>query len=212
MNERPAYWGVGLGLGLALAGGVVVADAYAGVLRPGWWALYPSLILAGIGTVVTLAGLGKGLSWALDTSDELAARREQRRPPAPVELPEPEPDDAPETDALEDDWYIALRRFFRNGEVAGGFSHSRLVESGSITEGPWTELTRFYASEEGGQVLRLEAPEGYVRGRGWTFDDIKSAIAQRRLPHPPGEPPEVVVLPDDATRRDGRRQREGVKA
>lgn len=120
---------------------------------------------------------------------------------------DPTPDQA---EALEDAWYTALRIFFRNGEVAGGFSHTRLVVSGSMTDKPWAELTTFYAKPENGAVLRIEAPEGYVRGHGWTFDTIREALMQRRLPHPDGSPPEVVILPSNATQRDASRRKQAV--
>jgi hypothetical protein len=207
MNDRPSAWGYGLGLGMAVTGGILAVHVQAGTVVPQWWVFYPSLIVAVMGVTVGLSGLGHGVTWGLELAERV---REFRTPPAPVLEYEPDPEpDEPDTDALEESWRLALRRFFHNGEVAGGFSHRRLESS--MTEDAWTELTTFYSSDDGGRVLRL-TPQGYVLGYAVTYDTLLKAINQNRLPHPKGTPPEVSVLPDDATRRDARRQREGVRA
>ena len=127
-------------------------------------------------------------------------------PPAPPRGDD-ESDDSTDPDALETAWYTSLRVFFRNGEAAGGFSHSRLVERGAtMSEGDWTELTSFYASKDGGGVLRLDSRDGYVLNHGMTYDYIKQCITRRSLPCPSGSPPEVVALPHDTTLRQARRQ------
>lgn len=117
------------------------------------------------------------------------------------------PDESADPDALETAWCTALRVFFRNGEAAGGFSHSKLVERGeTMSEGDWTELTSFYASKDGGGVLRLDSRDGYVLNHGMTYDYIRQCIVRASLPHPDGNPPEVVALPHDTTRHTARRQ------
>ena len=75
-----------------------------------------------------------------------------------------------------------------------------------MSEGDWTALTEFYAGEAGGGVLRLDSKDGYVRGHGWSHDYIMQCITRRTLPHPTGDPPEVVAITLDTTRRDTARR------
>ena len=112
-------------------------------------------------------------------------------------------DDGSFDEALKETWYGVLRQFYRNGEIAAGFSHRKL--EGTLTEKAWTELTTFYASDAGGRVLRLTA-DGYVLGYGWEHDTVRQVIERRQLPCPSGVPPVVSVLPDGAMRRDARRR------
>ena len=201
-------WGYGIGLGMAVAGGVLAAHVNAGTVVALWWVYYPSLIVTVTGIVVGVAGLGAGIGAGV----ELVAWARERLspPPALVTYEDPEPDDDPtpnEWEALEDAWAVTLRIFFTNGETAQGFSHSRLVENGkTMGETAWTDLTSFYASDEGGRVLRLDAAAGYVINHGWSYDYVRTCLVRRTLPHPAGSPPEVVVLPKDTTRRSTRRQ------
>lgn len=211
MNNRPSSHIIGFGVALVVVGLMVAADAREGALRPGWWMVYPSIFAACIGGVVTLAGLGHGLSWTLDTADELAARRDQRRPPAPVvaeTVPQPQPPD----DAAENAWRLALERFFRAGDKAGGFSIRKL--EGVVGSTTWFLLTDFYVSLEGGQVLRrMPGDEGTVWGHGWTLDDVTRKLALGTLPHPQGPVPSVEVYIANTTQQNAPRQRKtAVKA
>jgi hypothetical protein len=190
------------------------------------------VILAALGGSLVLGGIAKGLGldvpnamlvggglpllvaayWhARVTADERAAYvratdASTQAKLASVTAPEPAPDapEQPDDDALDAAWRLSLRRFFHNGEVAGGFSHRKLEST--MTEDAWTVLTTFYASDDGGRVLRL-TPAGYVLGYGWDHDTVRQKITRQTLPHPPGDPPDVAVLPDDASRRDARRQK-----
>lgn len=206
MNERPAYWGVGFGLGLALAGGFVVADAYAGLLRPGWWALYPALVLSGMGTVVTLAGLGKGLSWALVEWDEMQARR---NPPALAPETAPEPDDEGPDYAAEAEYKAkldAVMTFFHAGERAGGFS-AGLLSPGVVGSDTWDALTDFYVSEVGRRVLRVVAGNvGTVWNHGHTLDSTIRGLRAGLIPLPPGPVPVVSAYVPPAAQRNAPRK------
>lgn len=214
MNDRPSVWLVGMGAGMAAAGGTLAAHVYSGAVVALWWAYYPMLGVTVMGAVIVLSGLGSalagGVTFALDTYERVQTLR--RPPPAEEYAPDDDPGPLVDPEAEEDAWAVTLRIFFRNGEVAGGFSHSRLVEAGGLSEGAWTELTTFYASDAGGRVLRLDTAAGYVLGYGWSYDTVREKITRRLLPHPTGSPPEVVPIPFDTTRRDTRRQRQTVEA
>lgn len=204
MNERPSIWGYGIGLGLAFAGGILAMHVQAGAVVNPWWVFYPSVVVTVMGVVVGLAGLGAGFTWGLTVYEKVQELRQP--PPAMVTEYEPEPDDDPAPDewqAREDAWALVLRVFFNNGETADGFSHRKLEST--MTEDAWTELTTFYASDEGGRVLRLTSA-GYVIGYGWSYDTVREKLVRRLLPHPDGDPPTIEVLPRDTTRRNARRQ------
>lgn len=184
MNERPAYWGVGLGLGLALAGGFVVADAYRGALNPFWFMLYPGLIVTGIGFVVALAGLGKGLSWALDTSDELAARREQRRPALPVlESLEPILDESPDTETEHiHNWEVALLHAIMYAETYGWTFDSLGPTGINIMErAAWDAITD-YLRDCGRLVKKDRSRTRYTEH--WDGPKLRDEIRRHDLPLP----------------------------
>ena len=200
---RFTTWVAGFALGGALATGIGIADR----LSPAF--AYPLDVYALLAVSVMFSVVGlefAGVSGARVILALPELREAWAGPPAPVVEYAPEPEDDPTPDdwqALQDAWYTALRVFFRNGEVAGGFSHRKLEST--MTEDAWTELTSFYASDDGGRVLRL-TPAGYVLGYGWTHDSVREKLVRRLLPCPGGDPPTLEVLPYDAIRRDTRRQ------
>lgn len=112
-------------------------------------------------------------------------------------------------DEAEEAWRSALERFFRAGDLAGGFS-IRLM-SGVVGSTAWGRLTDFYCSQEGRQVLRVgPGDEGTVWGHGWNLDSTLQALATGKLPHPIGTAPEISEHGRNATRRDSTRQRKTV--
>lgn len=203
----------GLGLGLCVASALGISAVLGGREWP--VSVYWLVVSTCVGAVPFVVFLARGTVGAFNVAADMLERWRQLNPAPTVTVYETEAEDAAApvpAEALADAWYTVLRVFFRNGEVAEGFSHSRLVEVGrTLSEGDWTELTHFYASEAGGGVLRLE-PQGYVLGHGWTHDFIRQCIVRRTLPYPAGSPPEVVPLPADTTRHDARRRPTARKA
>jgi hypothetical protein len=196
-----------VGLFLAGAGAAGLLIGVVGFFWPEVAAARAQWLAAGAaGLCLLFVLLGDtGLSWRerdVNLQVKLAAIAPQAPPQGDTES-----DESTDPDALETAWYTALRVFFRNGEAAGGFSHSKLVERGeTMSEGDWTELTSFYASKDGGGVLRLDSRDGYVLNHGMTHDHIRQCIVRRSLPCPSGSPPEVVALPHDTTLHTARRR------
>ncbi len=101
---------------------------------------------------------------------------------------------------------LALDRFFRAGDVAGGFSIRKL--DGVVGSDTWGRLVHFYDTAAGGNVLRdAGGDQGYQWGHGWRLDRALLALANGRLPFPPGGVPVVSTPRTATTRRHTARQR-----
>lgn len=141
-----------------------------------------------------------------------AQRLENERRAFALELQRQPAIPASADDANESAWYPALRAFFHNGHRAGGFSHTRLVLSGTMTEPAWEWLCRYYCGVPGRRVLRLDSRDGYVwgyqaSGAPWTWADVEPLIVAHTLPHPTGKPPQVQPWVHDTTTPPPRRQK-----
>lgn len=72
-------------------------------------------------------------------------------------------------DAERDAWKLALTRFFRAGDSAGGFSIRKL--DGVVGSDTWPRLVHFYATSDGGNVLRDAGGDtGFTWGHGWRLN------------------------------------------
>jgi hypothetical protein len=131
--------------------------------------------------------------------------RDVLRPPAPVQTVQTDDDepDAPTVDeAREQATLDAMLTFFMAGQKAGGFS-SRLLSPGVVGSDTWDNITKFYISVEGRQVLRDAGGNvGTVWNHGHTLDSTIRGLRAGVIPLPPGDKvPEVhPYLPDAAQR------------
>lgn len=210
---QPIMLLAGLAGALLLTGGVGILATWGGVS-------------VGAGGVMSLVSTGFGLGLGLAILHDLAERKVeaetdrrlreaqawarelecQAREAALVSAQAAAVEQADEAEAA---WHSALERFFRAGDLAGGFS-IRLM-SGVVGSTAWGRLTDFYCSEQGRKVLRVgPGDEGTVWGHGWSLDSTLQALATGKLPHPSGTAPEITEFGRNATRRDATRQRKTV--
>ena len=124
---------------------------------------------------------------------------------APVEVAAPIPAVADE--ALEYAWRLALGRFFRAGEAAGGFSENRLA--GVVGSDTWVRLIAFYGQAQStpagkvvGPVLRDAGGNvGNEWNYGWGLDAVLPLLEASKLPRPGGAVPDVAVYIQSAAQR-----------
>jgi hypothetical protein len=204
VNDRPSAWGYGLGLGMAVTGGVLAAHVHGGHVVPQWWVFYPSLIVAVMGIVVGLSGLGHGLSWGLDLAERV---REYRAGPqngatSLLDAPEAIVDEEPDTDAETEAMRLAVEIWFRAGDALGSFSENSLTGAGVCGSDVWPRLAGFYSSDGGHAVLRVVPGNvGTTWNYGHNLDSTLLGLASARIPLPPGRVPVVKPYVRPATQR-----------
>jgi hypothetical protein len=211
MRERSdSVWQLGLALGLAVDAGLLLAGALNGY----------NLTATNLPRLLTVAVSIAALGWlclplAVAAWNAAWAVYLTFRPPAPLvdsrienlalssQIQEEQVSDYdPEQEA----WKVALSRFFRAGEAAGGFSVRKL--SGVVGEPAWAKLTEFYSSDAGNRILRVgPGDQGTVWNWGWEIDYVLQRINAGGLPHPTGPVPVVEIYVIDAARHDTKRQR-----
>lgn len=208
---RPSTWVAATGVGVAVAGGVLLADLTAGRLRD--FAIYPVLALTGWGLVLALAHGGTGLlGFALLVWDAVTVRRPDQAVGGGDDTLPPEliPVAADPTDiAVASAWKLALTRFFRAGDAAGSFSIRAL--SDVVSDGDWGLLTDFYCSDAGRRVLRDRGGNlGTAWGYGWSLDGALQALGTGKLPLPDMPVPDVQPFVAHATQRNTKRRSSAV--
>lgn len=189
MNDRPSAWLIGFGIGMAVTGGVLAGHVRTAAVVPQWWVFYPALIVTVTGIVVGLSGVGYGVAWGLQVWEKVA---ELRRPALPAVGAPPAPlDEEPDVDYEHAAKLDAMLTFFHAGEKAGGFS-AGLLSPGVVGSDTWEDLTDFYISPEGRQVLRVVAGNvGTVWNHGHGLDSTIRGLRAGVIPLPPGEVPLV---------------------
>jgi hypothetical protein len=196
-----AAWGYGFALGMVVVGGILLADSLSAEFGLPLMA-YVSVGVSCIATPPCLKGLVLGGRGVAFTWVEV---RDVWRPPAPVQTVQTDDDepDAPTVDeAREQATLDAMLTFFMAGQKAGGFS-SRLLSPGVVGSDTWDNITKFYISVEGRQVLRDAGGNvGTVFNHGHTLDSTIRGLRAGVIPLPPGDKvPEVhPYLPDAAQR------------
>jgi hypothetical protein len=206
--NMPSSWAAGIGFGLCLAAALGLAALDRG--QPVPWDRCIAVTVLGFGLVPSLEFAARA-TWAIVTAVGGAILEWQERTRY-VPPDDPEPDEEPgqrEIDRVEYDrqqaWALALDRFFRAGDSAGGFSIRRL--GGVVGSDTWGGLVHFYGSELGGNVLRDAGGDtGYTWGHGWSLDRVTMALHAGKLPYPDMPVPVVQLFVAPATRRDTKRR------
>lgn len=190
--DRPSTWALALGVGLLAAGVAALTDLGRAAHPAAYYALLGVVSFGAVlgfvhGVPLALGLVTLGLSVARDWRTTFGKPSVPVQA-APVVVAEPKED----YDAEKDAWRVALDRFFRAGEAAGGFSAGKL--SGVAGSDAWPRLVHFYASADGGNVLRDAGGNvGHTWGHGWTLDRVMLAIGTNRLPRP--DMPLPVIAP-----------------
>ncbi len=185
----------GLLLGLVLSGAPLAMPADlprlltigASIAALGWTGLAPLVAMF-------QAAVGLYVRW------DVWKHRNDAPPTTPVVVVAPIEKEPDEYNAEQEAWRVALDRFFRAGEAAGGFSAGKL--SGVAGSDSWPRLVHFYAGEAGGNVLRDAGGNvGHTWGHGWTLDRVMLAIGTNRLPHPDMPLPVIALFVASTTQR-----------
>ncbi len=207
MDTIPSSWGAGFALGLCLAAIVGLGALDRGQAVP--WARCGVIVVASLGAVPSLE-FGLRAAWAIFTAvgGAVLEWRERTRP-AVADEPEAPEQKKSDYDPEREAWRIALDRFFRAGDAAGGFSAGRLA--GVAGSDAWPRLVHFYASEQGGNVLRDAGTNiGHTWGHGWTLDRVMLALGNDKLPRP--DMPLPIITPFVAVTTQRRAPQKGKTA
>lgn len=183
---------------MCLAAGIGLAALDRGHAVP--WDKCITLAIMGLGLVPILEFAARSL-WAMLTAVG-GAWLEWRERTAPV-LPEVLDDPAPvpvQPNELERAWKVALSRFFRAGDAAGGFSARKL--EGVVGSDTWPRLTAFYCGDDGNRILRVgPGDQGTVWNWGWDLDYTLQRIEAGNFPYPAGPVPDVQLFVANATQQ-----------
>jgi hypothetical protein len=195
-------WQLGLALGLAVDAGLALALALSGQgLTLDNLPRYATVAVSVAVICWTgLAPLVAAFQGAVSLVVRLDAWKHRNNLPPVADTPQPVADKEPEYDAEQQAWRLALDRFFRAGDAAGGFSAGKL--SGVAGSDSWPRLVHFFASEAGGNVLRDAGSNvGHIWGHGWTLDRVMLALGNNRLPRPDMPLPVIELYIAPATQR-----------
>lgn len=142
------------------------------------------------------ARLNEAKAW----SDELRNQAQELLIQAAQLTPNAQPEQARHDQMTE-----KIELFFRDGD-AHGFTIDAM--KGAVGSTTWARLTDFYCSDAGNRVLRNAGGKiGTQWGWGWGLEDVLRSLALGVFPLPPGDVPEVVWRPRDATQRNTERKR-----
>lgn len=183
-------WQLGLALGLCIDAGLLLAAAVAGWrFETRWLGIgAPILVICASGMPFLVAVFQGAVACVV----RLDRWRHRNDAPPPVTVLAPVVEKDTDYDAEREAWRVALDRFFRAGEAAGGFSAGKL--SGVAGSDAWPRLVHFYSSETGGNVLRdAGGNTGHTWGHGWTLDRVMLALHNNNFPLP--DMPVPVIQP-----------------
>lgn len=200
MRLSAAFFALGLGLGLpSLAIALGIELSYARYFFLGMVGFCAGIALPAALDLLARVWPSEAASVirqreANTAATEVATAERWAKLDAPVAEQESDHDEEREA------WRLALDRFFRAGESAGGFSAGRL--SGVAGSDAWPRLVHFYASESGGNVLRDAGGNvGHTWGHGWTLDRVMLALGNNKLPRPDMPLPVIQPFVAPATQR-----------
>ncbi len=204
---RPSVYAASACLGCAVVAARLGVDIQARAVQDGAWYVSQAVVVA-MTALFTWHGLGSligagayGVTRYVEWRDERERMPRLPLPESPAQL-EAQHDDEPgpeqPDEAAEFRWRAALRIFFTEGDLAGGFSYPRL--KGVVGSDGHERLTHFYRGYRG---LLVDYPgnRGHAFGPGWTLVRVLALIERGALAHPNGLPPEVHPRPHFAARR-----------
>lgn len=169
--------------------------------------LFGTVAFGSLSLMHLLALALRGLFGIWERVLQMAELHQKLKPPADTPPPAAEPviEKENDYDPEQEAWRVALDRFFRAGDAAGGFSAGKL--SGVAGSDSWPRLVHFYASEVGGNVLRDAGGNiGHTWGHGWTLDRVMLALGNNRLPRPEMPLPVIAPFVVSATQRNTARK------